>query len=172
MHRNHAGCGATPPLSPPPPPPSRQTLKRLPWRHAAQLVLCACELYGGWMTFAPEWLARPTPNPNLSAAPRHVWIYLFFMNALWVLVPLILAWDSAVVITRALAAVQRPDGEDGSVTKKAAGAVGTDMRRPPTTNGAYWVIVAALGLYVVLVPGVIFSAPSHPPTAEQLAASA
>lgn len=29
---------------------------RRPWRHLAAVVLSTCELYGGWMTFAPEWL--------------------------------------------------------------------------------------------------------------------
>jgi hypothetical protein len=28
-----------------------------------------------------EWL---TGNPNLSGDPVHVWLYLFFFNALWV----------------------------------------------------------------------------------------
>lgn len=51
---------------------------RAAWRHVLQLVLCTAELYGGWLTFAPEWLARPA-NPNLTNDPWMVWIYLFFM---------------------------------------------------------------------------------------------
>jgi hypothetical protein len=31
--------------------------RRSPWRHVLQLVVCVSELYGGWMTFAPEWLS-------------------------------------------------------------------------------------------------------------------
>jgi hypothetical protein len=26
---------------------------RSSWRHPLQIVICVCELYGGWMTFAP-----------------------------------------------------------------------------------------------------------------------
>ena len=40
--------------------------RKLPWRHALQIVICVAELYGGWMTFAPEWLSRPVANPSLS----------------------------------------------------------------------------------------------------------
>jgi hypothetical protein len=39
---------------------------RRPWRHLAVVVLCVAELYGGWMTFAPEWLAG---SPALSGDP-------------------------------------------------------------------------------------------------------
>ena len=41
-------------------------MRRASWRHLAVVVLCVMELYGGVMTFAPEWLARPVASPNLS----------------------------------------------------------------------------------------------------------
>ena len=38
---------------------------RRPWRHFVQVIVCVCELYGGWMTFAPEWL---TDSPSLDTS--------------------------------------------------------------------------------------------------------
>ena len=62
------------------------------WRHPLQIIICVAELYGGWMTFAPEWLSG---NPNLDGSNFILlWIYLTFMNGLWVVIPLLLLWDS------------------------------------------------------------------------------
>jgi hypothetical protein len=49
-------------------------------------VLATGELYGGWMTFAPEWLSG---SPNLDGSNwMYLWLYLVFFNAgLWVLIP-------------------------------------------------------------------------------------
>ncbi|KJE94073.1 ebpl protein [Capsaspora owczarzaki ATCC 30864] len=63
-----------------------------PYRHYLQVVLCVCELYGGWMTFCPEWLVG-SPALNTSN-PLHLWVYLFFFNMVWVVVPLALMWQS------------------------------------------------------------------------------
>jgi hypothetical protein len=35
---------------------------RKPYRHFVQTCVCVCELYGGAMTFFPEWF---TGSPNL-----------------------------------------------------------------------------------------------------------
>ncbi|SMR49165.1 unnamed protein product [Zymoseptoria tritici ST99CH_1E4] len=50
-------------------------------------VLATAELYGGFLTFAPEWL---TGSENLDTSnAMYLWIYLVFFNAaLWVLIPL------------------------------------------------------------------------------------
>ncbi|MBA7492100.1 hypothetical protein ES702_02649 [subsurface metagenome] len=50
------------------------------------VVLATGELYGGFMTFAPEWLSG---SPNLDTAnPMYMWVYLVFFNTLWVWIPL------------------------------------------------------------------------------------
>lgn len=68
------------------------TLKKKAWRHYVQIVLCAIEIYGGWATFAPEWL---TGSPNLDTESFiHTYVYLFFFNFLWVIVPGILLYQS------------------------------------------------------------------------------
>jgi hypothetical protein len=42
------------------------------------IVLATGELYGGFMTFAPEWL---TGNPNLDTSNwMYLWLYLVFFN--------------------------------------------------------------------------------------------
>lgn len=66
------------------------------------VVLATGELYGGFMTFAPEWLSG---NPNLDASNwMYLWLYLVFFNAgLWVVIPGWILWEAYGRITRALA---------------------------------------------------------------------
>lgn len=59
-------------------------------KHMAQIwfvatVLATGELYGGFMTFAPEWLSG---NAMLNTAdPVYLWFYLTYFNMLWVVFP-------------------------------------------------------------------------------------
>ncbi|KAK7921973.1 hypothetical protein WMY93_008875 [Mugilogobius chulae] len=62
-------------------------------QHFLQISLCVCELYGGWMTFAPEWL-QGSPNLNQASSWLHLWVYLVFFNGIWVLVPVLLLLQS------------------------------------------------------------------------------
>ncbi|KAK3076167.1 hypothetical protein LTS18_013736, partial [Coniosporium uncinatum] len=49
-------------------------------------VLATGELYGGFMTFAPEWLSG---NSSLDGSNwMYLWVYLVFFNMLWVFIPL------------------------------------------------------------------------------------
>ena len=62
------------------------------FRHYLQIVLCVCELYGGWMTFGPEWL---TGSPNLDTSkPLFLWVYLVFFNMLWAVMDVLLLVQS------------------------------------------------------------------------------
>ncbi|XP_018415639.1 PREDICTED: emopamil-binding protein-like [Nanorana parkeri] len=62
------------------------------YRHFLQITLCVCELYGGWMTFCPDWLVG---SPNLNTSNwLYLWVYLVFFNGLWVLIPGLLLWQS------------------------------------------------------------------------------
>lgn len=61
-------------------------------RHFWTIVLCVAELYGGWMTFVPEWLAG---SPYLDTSNwLYLYLYLFFMNFVWVVIPVLLLVDS------------------------------------------------------------------------------
>ncbi|TVY71413.1 Emopamil-binding protein-like [Lachnellula suecica] len=63
------------------------------WRVSFWMVVLATgELYGGFMTFAPEWL---TGNLNLDGSNfMFMWVYLVFFNMLWVFLPLYAMWVS------------------------------------------------------------------------------
>ncbi|KAL1745280.1 Emopamil-binding protein [Schizophyllum fasciatum] len=75
-----------------------------PARHYWIVVLSTAELYGGWMTFCPEWL---TGSPNLDTSnPLYLWVYLFFMNTIWVVIPVWLMYDSYGQIAKSLRAQQ------------------------------------------------------------------
>ncbi|XP_020849362.1 emopamil-binding protein-like isoform X2 [Phascolarctos cinereus] len=67
-------------------------LKEKYYRHFIQITLCVCELYGGWMTFCPDWLIG---SPNLNTSNwLYLWFYLVFFNGVWVLIPVLLLWQS------------------------------------------------------------------------------
>ncbi|KAK4062027.1 uncharacterized protein Triagg1_10084 [Trichoderma aggressivum f. europaeum] len=60
--------------------------KKNPKASIWMIVLATCELYGGFMTFCPEWL---TGNINLDGSNfMYLWVYLVFFNMLWVFIPL------------------------------------------------------------------------------------
>ncbi|XP_064393875.1 emopamil-binding protein-like [Halichondria panicea] len=66
------------------------------YRHYVQVVLQVCELYGGWMTFCPEWV---TGSPNLDTTNwLYLWVYLVFFNGIWVVIPLLLLYQSYCAI--------------------------------------------------------------------------
>lgn len=67
-----------------------------PYRHTIQIIIQICELYGGWMTFCPEWI---TGSPSLDTSnPLYLWVYMFFFNFLWVIFPFLLLWQSWTAI--------------------------------------------------------------------------
>lgn len=52
-----------------------QLVKDDPARHYWLIVLSTAEIYGGWMTFCPEWL---TGSLNLDTSNAlYLWVYLF-----------------------------------------------------------------------------------------------
>lgn len=60
--------------------------------HYWVVVLSTAELYGGFMTFCPEWL---TGSKYLNTSNwLLLWVYLFFMNMVWVVIPFYLLFDS------------------------------------------------------------------------------
>ncbi|KAF2423703.1 Emopamil-binding protein [Tothia fuscella] len=63
------------------------------------IVLATGELYGGFMTFAPEWLSG---SPNLDTGNfMYLWVYLVFFNMLWVFLPLFALYQSYCALTNA-----------------------------------------------------------------------
>ncbi|GAA5872898.1 hypothetical protein JCM16303_006872 [Sporobolomyces ruberrimus] len=69
------------------------------WRYWI-VVLSTGEIYGGMMTFFPEWI---TGSPSLNTShPLYTYVYLLFFNGLWVVIPIYLMYDSYNYIVRAL----------------------------------------------------------------------
>ncbi|KAK0638667.1 Emopamil-binding protein [Cercophora newfieldiana] len=59
--------------------------KKNPRANVLMIMLATAELYGGFMTFCPEWL---TGNINLDSSNfMYLWVYLVFFNMLWVFIP-------------------------------------------------------------------------------------
>ncbi|KAH7318654.1 Emopamil-binding protein [Stachybotrys elegans] len=74
--------------------------KRDPKASIWMIVLATCEIYGGFMTFCPEWL---TGNINLDGSNfMYLWVYLVFFNMLWVFIPFYTIWYSVRDISNAL----------------------------------------------------------------------
>ncbi|KAJ5759179.1 hypothetical protein N7520_006335 [Penicillium odoratum] len=77
----------------------------------AAVVLATAEIYGGWMTFAPEWLTGSTQLATHDFVYK--WLYLVFFNGLWVVIPLWVLWQAwyetmdAFVNTQVLASQKR-----------------------------------------------------------------
>ncbi|XP_030265133.1 emopamil-binding protein-like [Sparus aurata] len=87
-------------------------LKDKYYRHWLQVALSVCELYGGWMTFCPDWLMG---SPHLDTSSQlHLWVYLVFFNGLWVLVPVLLLIHSWISLRRLHALGQ----DDHNVNRK------------------------------------------------------
>ncbi|KIK04094.1 hypothetical protein K443DRAFT_676223 [Laccaria amethystina LaAM-08-1] len=82
----------------------KQLVNGDPARHYWIIVLSTAEIYGGWMTFCPEWLVG-SPNLNTSN-PLYLWVYLALMNGIWVVIPLWLMIDSYTHIAGSLRAQQ------------------------------------------------------------------
>ncbi|MCJ1311684.1 hypothetical protein MMC25_005357 [Agyrium rufum] len=67
-------------------------------------ALATGELYGGFMTFAPEWLSA---NSNLDTSNfMYMWIYLFLFNMLWVWLPAWVLWEAYQNISAAFTAAE------------------------------------------------------------------
>ncbi|KAF8470854.1 Emopamil-binding protein [Kalaharituber pfeilii] len=55
------------------------------------VILATMELYGGFMTFVPEWIIG---SPALVTSNWvYKWLYLFFFNTLWVWFPAWIIWE-------------------------------------------------------------------------------
>ncbi|CAD6889742.1 unnamed protein product [Tilletia laevis] len=82
--------------------------------HYWVVVLSTAELYGGFMTFCPEWL---TGNKGLNGSNWVLlYVYLWFMNMIWVVIPAYLMVDSYRFIARAVKSTAA--STSGAVAKK------------------------------------------------------
>jgi len=75
-------------------------VKNDPVRHYWIVVISTAELYGGFMTFSPSWL-EGSENLNTSNW-LYLWVYLVFMNIIWVIIPFALLYDSYNAIAKSM----------------------------------------------------------------------
>lgn len=62
------------------------------WMYFVMIILATAELYGGFMTFAPEWLSG---NRGLDTSNwMYLWLYLVFFNVLWVFLPVFALYEA------------------------------------------------------------------------------
>ncbi|KAI9370693.1 putative EBP domain protein [Aspergillus egyptiacus] len=74
--------------------------------------LAVAELYGGFMTFAPEWLTGCTRLETGSKV--YLWFYLFFFNTIWVWVPGWVLWEAVKEVKGAFVAAEKVDVRSSS----------------------------------------------------------
>lgn len=111
-------------------------VNRCAWRHLLQVCICVAELYGGCMTFFPEWF---TGSPNLvTDSWKYKWFYLAFMNGVWVIIPAVLLAESATRIINACDKAKTEHFDEGGIS-------------------AFWhgLCVATFVVYSVSLPAVV-----------------
>ncbi|KAJ9475097.1 GDP-Man:Man(3)GlcNAc(2)-PP-Dol alpha-1,2-mannosyltransferase [Pseudozyma hubeiensis] len=119
--------------------------------HYWVVVLCTGEIYGGWMTFAPEWL---TGSEGLRTDDwLLLWGYLVVMNVVWVVVPIWLMVDSYGFVVESLRTSRVQD-------TTVVGRRGVEKVKGPTTTrsltstrglsgSAYLLALSALFIFIM-----------------------
>jgi hypothetical protein len=69
------------------------------------VALATGELYGGFMTFAPEWLSGNTALAGED--PVYLWLYLVFFNMLWVFIPFWVLYTAFLEISASFTAAAK-----------------------------------------------------------------
>ncbi|KAK7935827.1 emopamil-binding protein-like [Apiospora marii] len=92
--------------------------KKDPRTNILVIIVATMELYGGFITFCPEWLTR---NHNLDASNfMYLWVYLVFFNMLWVVIPIYAIWVSANEINDAFLGKSKPFKPESSRSKSSS----------------------------------------------------
>ncbi|KAL8772803.1 MAG: hypothetical protein Q9209_002148 [Squamulea sp. 1 TL-2023] len=79
------------------------------------IILATGEIYGGFMTFAPEWMSG---NTNLRTANwMYLWLYLLFFNGIWVVMPGWCLWVAWGEVKRAFGKRTEAVGVDVKKTR-------------------------------------------------------
>lgn len=121
-----------------------------PYRHLVQLSISLCELYGGWMTFMPDILSG---SHSLALHdPLLLWVHLVFMNGLWVLLPVLLAWESGAYLIHACTIAKT---EESGKRREHVGGL--------PSVGWFWMIAGMMAVYMVLVPLILLVSADPPP---------
>lgn len=123
---------------------------RRPYRHLVQLSISLFELYGGWMTFMPDIISGA--HSLALHDPLLLWVHLVFMNGLWILLPILLAWESGVYLIHACTIAKT---EESGKRREHVGGL--------PSIGWFWMIAGIMVVYVVLVPLILLVSADRPP---------
>ena len=85
-------------------------LVQRPYRYVVQLILSLCQLYGDVLYFMTAYKENFIHGEMWH--PLYFWFYFVFMNLLWIVIPLLLIYQSWVNLAKAQAV------SDGSSKKK------------------------------------------------------
>lgn len=87
-----------------------------PWRHPLQIVISLGQLYGDVLYYATCTFEEVFRGKLYSRPERYYyWVYYIFLNAFWIVIPLVLLGQSLRLVT---AAIARSDQEQGRVAKR------------------------------------------------------
>lgn len=96
-------------------------------------VLATGELYGGFMTFVPEWL---TGSHNLETSNfMYKWVHLFFFNTIWVWIPLWLLYEAYHIFLPALQLQEMVSTVSGTASALSGATFGGDSEDDSEDEG-------------------------------------
>ncbi|KAI8925968.1 Emopamil binding protein-domain-containing protein [Entophlyctis helioformis] len=77
-----------------------------PYRHLFQFAVSLCQLYGDVLYYGTTLMEGA---PHCDPHPYYFWFYFVFMNAFWIVIPILVMMSSGSAILRGLAAGARED---------------------------------------------------------------
>jgi len=86
-----------------------------PYRHVVQLVLSLCQLYGDVLYFLTEY--KEGFVHGIMWHPQYFWFYFVFMNAIWLVIPLMCVYESVSAMVRAQTLQDKQKGQTGKKKK-------------------------------------------------------
>ena len=69
-----------------------------PYRFVFQLIVSVCQLYGDSLFYLTE-IVDSFKHTELWD-PVNFWFYFFFLNIIWIIVPIFYIWDAAINLTK------------------------------------------------------------------------
>ncbi|KAK6951964.1 hypothetical protein K445DRAFT_77658 [Daldinia sp. EC12] len=101
--------------------------KKDPRTNILLIIIATMELYGGFITFCPEWL---TSNYNLDTSNfMYKWVYLVFFNMLWVFIPIYAIWVAVKDIDHAFAIREKVANKVASKSSSSSSSSSSSRKR-------------------------------------------
>lgn len=116
-----------------------------PLRHAFQTIVSFAHLYGDTLYYMTSLFGHLLLGQSYSRPePQYFWGYFVGLNGIWIVIPLVLLYNSVVASKRAFAGlekierilkVQPVEGLNGSVEKPGSMARGVEEKKNNSING-------------------------------------